>query len=357
MRNTRGDHLLDIRRIYLEPAAAELARGREILERYPAAERVEVDSHQRIPELYGDEANVARWVRIKTEALVLGVKKSLTARPNGRSSDFIAPSTANGCAMACAYCYVPRRKGYSNPITVFANIEQIIGYLGRHAGRQGVKPEPNQVDPHAWVYDIGENSDCSVDATISANVRDLVELFRGLPNAKASFATKYVNRDLLDWDPRGRTRIRFSLMPAADAKLLDIRTSPIEDRIAAIDDFVAAGYEVHVNFSPVVVRDGWLADWALLLDTLGDALSPAAREQLAAEVIFLTHNDRLHEVNLGWHPKAEEVLWRPDLQQPKRSQTGGWNVRYRTGHKGRYVTALTDLIADRLPCCRVRYAF
>ncbi|MFB9473624.1 spore photoproduct lyase family protein [Nonomuraea salmonea] len=349
--------MLDIRRIYLEPAAAELPRGQEILARFPGAELIEVESHHRIPELYGDETNVSRWVRIKTESLVLGIKKSLTARPNGRSSDFIAPSTANGCAMACAYCYVPRRKGYSNPITVFANIDKILGYLERHAGRQGVKPEPDQVDPRDWVYDIGENSDCSVDATISGNVRDLVDLFGRLPNAKASFATKYVNRDLLSWDPRGGTRVRFSLMPAADSKLLDIRTSPVADRIEAINDFVAAGYEVHVNFSPVVVREGWLDDWAELLTHLDDALSPEARAQLAAEIIFLTHNDRLHEVNLGWHPKAEEVLWRPDLQQPKRSQTGGWNVRYRTGHKGRYVAALTDLISARLPYCNIRYAF
>nr|WP_282707138.1 spore photoproduct lyase family protein [Nonomuraea coxensis] len=269
----------------------------------------------------------------------------------------MAPSTANGCAMACAYCYVPRRKGYSNPITVFANIDQILAYVRRHAGRQGVKPGPDQADPHAWVYDIGENSDCSVDATISDNVRDLVRLFRDLPHAKASFATKYVNRDLLDWDPRGRTRIRFSLMPAADSRLLDIRTSPIAERLAAIDDFVAAGYEVHVNLSPVVVRDGWLESWAELLDQLASALGPEAKAQLAAEVIFLTHNDRLHEVNLGWHPKAEDVLWRPELQQAKRSQTGGWNVRYRTGQKGRYVAALTDLIAAKLPYCRVRYAF
>ncbi|YCK39572.1 spore photoproduct lyase family protein [Actinomadura sp. ATCC 39365] len=349
--------LLDVRRIYAEPAAAALPRGREILARFPGAEIVEVESHHRIPELYGDETNVARWVRIKTEALVLGVKKSLTARPNGRSADFIAPSTANGCAMACAYCYVPRRKGYSNPITVFANIDQITGYLRRHAGRQGVKPQPDQVDPRLWVYDIGENSDCSLDATICDNVRDLVELFRDLPNAKASFATKYVNRDLLGWDPRGRTRVRFSLMPAADSKLLDIRTSPVAERIDAINDFVAAGYEVHVNLSPVVVRDGWLADWAELLERLDDALSPEARAQLAAEVIFLTHNDRLHQVNLGWHPKAEEVLWRPELQQAKRSETGGWNVRYRNGHKGRYVAALTGLTAARLPYCRIRYAF
>ncbi|MFG3707002.1 spore photoproduct lyase family protein [Micromonospora sp. NPDC047670] len=349
--------LFDIRRIYVEPEAAALPRGQVVLARFPDAERVEVASHSRIPELYGDETNVARWVRIKTEALVLGVKKSLTARPNGRSADFIAPSTANGCAMACAYCYVPRRKGYSNPVTVFANIDRITGYLGRHVGRQGVKPEPNQCDPTAWVYDIGENSDCSLDARISDNVRDLVTLFRDLPTAKATFATKHVNRELLDWDPRGRTRVRFSLMPARDAKLLDIRTSPIADRMAAIDDFVAAGYEVHVNFSPVVVRDGWLDDWAELLDQLDDALGPRAKAQLAAEVIFLTHNDRLHEVNLGWHPRAEEVLWRPDLQQPKRSQTGGWNVRYRTGRKGGYVTALTDLIAAKLPYCRIRYAF
>ena len=351
-----GD-LLDIRRIYLEPAAGELPRGREILSRYPDATIVEVESHQRIPELYGDETNVRRWVRIKREALVVGVKKTMTARPNGRSADFIAPSTSNGCAMACAYCYVPRHKGYSNPITVFANIERISSYVQKHAAKQGSKPEPNHCDPLDWVYDIGENSDCSVDALVSDNVRDLVTLFRDLPNAKASFATKYVNRELLDWEPRGRTRIRFSLMPPADAKVLDIRTSGIPERIAAIDDFVAAGYEVHVNLSPVVVRDGWLEDWAGLLDHLDAGIGPEAKKQLAAEIIFLTHNRGLHEVNLGWHPRAEDLIWRPDLQQPKRSQNGDLNVRYRTGSKGAYVRALTDLIAERTPYLRVRYAF
>ena len=349
--------LLDVRRIYAEPAALELPRGQQVLQRWPDAEVTEVASHWQIPELHGDQTNVARWVRIKTEALVLGVKKSLTARPNGRSADFIAPSTANGCAMACAYCYVPRRKGYSNPITVFANIDKIQGYVQRHVSRQGTKPAPNECDPYAWVYDIGENSDCSLDARISDNVRDLVELFRWLPTAKASFATKHVNRDLLEWDPQGRTRIRFSLMPAGDAKLLDIRTTPVAERIAAIDDFVAAGYEVHVNFSPVVVRDGWLQDWAVLLDELDAGIGPAAKAQLAAEVVFLTHNRDLHQVNLGWHPKAEELLWRPDLQQAKRSENGALNVRYRTGDKGRYVAALSDLIARRIPYCRIRYAF
>jgi len=349
--------LLDVKRIYHEPGIDRFDRARQVLDRFPGAELIEVPSHQSIPGLYGNEGNVEDWVRTKREVLVLGEKKSLSARRNERSSDWIAPSTANGCAMACSYCYVPRRKGYANPITVFANIDKIAGYLERHAKRQGVKTVPNQCDPVDWVYDIGENSDCSVDAMVSDNVADLVGLFARIPNAKASFATKLVNRDLLGYNPRRGTRIRFSLMPAETSKLVDIRTSKIADRIAAIDDFVDAGYEVHLNFSPVIVGEDWLADWAELLDQIADGTSDATKAQLAAEIIFLTHNEDLHDVNLGWHPKGEDLLWRPDLQQLKRSQSGQWNVRYRSPWKGRWVQQLTDLVADKLPACRVRYAF
>ena len=262
--------MLEIRRIYAEPAALALARGQEIVARFPAADVVEVEAHNRIPELYGDETNVARWVRIKQGALVLGVKKTLTARPNGRSADFIAPSTANGCAMACAYCYVPRHKGYSNPITVFANISQISRYVGRHAARQGVKPAPNTCDPRDWVYDIGENSDCSVDALISDNVRDLVEQFRWMPNAKASFATKYVNRICFRGSRWGVRESGFRSCPPPTRNCSTSGTTPVAERIAAIDDFVAAGYEVHVNFSPVVIP-------RRLARRLGRAARPAGR--------------------------------------------------------------------------------
>ncbi len=348
--------LIDITRIHAEPAALELPRGREMAARWPEAEIVPVESHWRIPELHGDEADVRRWVRIKREALVLGVEKSLTVRPNGRSADFIAPLHSNGCAMACAYCYVPRRKGYSNPITAFTNIEQIMGTIAPHVRRQGVKPQPNQCDPHDRVYDIGENGDCSAAAVLGDDVRDLVEQLAGLPTVKASFATKLVNRDLLAWDPRGRTRVRSSLMPAAMAKLTDIRTSPIAERIAAIDDFVAAGYEVHVNFSPVIVAPGWLEAWRQLFQQIDAGIGRAARAGLACGVIMLTRNAELHEVNLGWHPRAEEVLWRPELQEPKRSENSAINVRYRAQAKRGHLDALLAVLREELPACRVRYA-
>ncbi|MFD3695191.1 spore photoproduct lyase family protein [Streptomyces sp. NPDC058646] len=349
--------LLAVREIHAEPAAAASPRGRQILARFPDARVIDVDSHWRIPQLHGNEGNLDRWVRIKSEVLVLGEKKTLSTRPNGRSADWIAPGVANGCAMACAYCYVPRRKGYANPITVFTNIEQIIAHLGRHVARQGRKQEPNQCDPTAWIYDIGENNDCSVDALISDNTADLVQAFSRWPTAKASFATKFVNPDLLLLDPRGRTRVRFSVMPPQDSRLLDIRTTPVEQRIAAAADFLEAGYEVHFNLSPVVIRPGWEEDWTQLLRHMDDALPRAVKEQAAAEVIMLTHNRDLHELNLAWHPRAEDVLWRPDLQQPKRSENGSWNVRYRNRDKAGAVDTIRRLVASHAPWLRIRYAF
>jgi spore photoproduct lyase family protein len=355
-RRSGAFELLNVSRIYFEPAVETFQRGREVLAQFPDAERIQVASHWKIPELHGNEGLAEDWLRVKRDTLVLGVKKGLTMRPNGRSADFIAPSTSNGCAMACAYCYVPRRKGYANPISVFVNIEEVARAIERHARRQLPK-EPNQVDANRWVYDLGENGDLSVDALVSENVHDLVHLFRSLPNAKGSFATKFVNPDLLSYQPEGATRIRMSLMPAHIAKLVDVRTSPVEERIAFMNELVAAGYEVHVNFSPVIVYEGWESDWRHLFEQMDSTLTAATKQQLKAEVIFLTHNTQLHEVNLSWHPKAEDLLWRPNLQERKWSQNGDQNLRYRSASKRAYLAQFRTLLRDVLPSCKVRYAF
>lgn len=349
--------LLDIQTIYHEPDAETYARGREIFARFPNAQRIEVKSHWLIPELHGNEGAVKDWIANKRGILIVGTKKGLQIPSYERSSDFIAPSHANGCALACAYCYVPRRKGFANPITVFVNIEQIMSALEKHAQKQGTKTEATQADPTFWTYELGTNSDVSVDALVSDNIRDLVSLFRRLPNAKATFATKYVNRELLNYDPQGKTRLRFSLMPAHVARLVDVRTSPIAERLAVLNDFVEAGYEVNINFAPVIYYDGWLSDYEVLFEQLDASLSEQAKAQLAAEVAFLTHNDQLHEVNLQWHPKAEALLWQPDIQETKISGTGGRNLRYKSGFKRGLVTAFTNLLRRKLPYCPIRYAF
>ena len=268
------------------------------------------------------------------------------------------PETYVANGVVTHNCYVGRRKGYANPITTFVNVGEIMGAVEKHAAKQGFKFEPTQADDDSWVYELGTNSDLSVDAAVSDNVRDLVGLFRELPNAKATFATKFVNRGLLDYDPRGKTRLRFSLMPPEISRLVDVRTSPVARRIAAINDFVEAGYEVNVNFGPVIVKDGWQEDYVGLFRMMDEALSPAAKGQLAAEIIFLTHTEELHGVNLGWHPEGEKVLWRPGIQEHKTSQASGDQVlRYERNLKRGLVREFCALLAGHAPYCRIRYAF
>ncbi|HEX6172479.1 MAG TPA: spore photoproduct lyase family protein, partial [Candidatus Binatia bacterium] len=101
----------------------------------------------------------------------------------------------------------------------------------------------------------------------------------------------------------------------------------------------------------------WEADYVELFKKLAGTLSSAAKEQLKAEVIFLTHNAALHEVNLRWHHRAEDWLWRPELQQKKLSQNGMWNLRYKVHEKRRYLESFLDALRRTLPGCEVRYAF
>jgi spore photoproduct lyase len=113
-----------------------------------------------------------------------------------------------------------------------------------------------------------------------------------------------------------------------------------------------------VNFGPVILKDGWRRDYAELFTRLHDTLSEEAKRQLAAEIIFLTHSEELHNVNLQWHPKGEEILWRPDLQEHKISQASCERVlRYKKDLKRPLVAEFKALLTELMPYCRVRYAF
>ena len=52
-KNVKPECLPDIKKIYYEPNVLEHARGREILAKYPNAERTEIQSHARIPQTKG----------------------------------------------------------------------------------------------------------------------------------------------------------------------------------------------------------------------------------------------------------------------------------------------------------------
>ena len=103
---------------------------------------------------------------IKRTHLVLGTLKSPRLRPNGRSSDFIAPSQSNGCAMAARTATYRAARASPTRSRCSRTSSRSCARRSATSRARAASPRPNQCDPVDWVYDIGENSDCSVDALV-----------------------------------------------------------------------------------------------------------------------------------------------------------------------------------------------
>lgn len=350
----------DFKKIFVQRSIYDDFLWREnaenIISRFPNAEVKEVESHWQIPELF--DAKAKDWMRNKREVLVLGIKSGLTHKKNGRSADFIAASSSNGCLSSCQYCYVARRKGGSNPLTIFVNIEEIAASIAKHQKKLGAKLEPNQCDDSFWTYDIGCNADLAADSFVCDNPAFLVREFTKMEHAKATFATKTVRDDYwLNLHPQGKTRIRYSLMPQSVARYVDIGTSPISERIRSTNKLVEAGYEVHFSFAPIIVYEGekWKQDWRELWLEIDDTLSEKAKRQLKCEAFFLTHSKDLHDVNMQWNPRGEDFLWSPALQVPKK--TAPDTLVYDYDFRRRELAGFETNLRKHLPYCPVRYSF
>tara|TARA_R100000234_G_scaffold117656_1_gene96507 strand:- start:1533 stop:2273 length:741 start_codon:yes stop_codon:yes gene_type:complete len=238
-------------------------------------------------------------------------------------------------------------------LSIASNTGDILTSINNHAFFTAVD-KPNQTHAKFTTYDISCNEDFALHAKYH-RWEQIFEFFRDHPIAMGSFATKYVNPDLTKFDPESKIRVRFSLMPQHKSDLHEPRTSKIIDRIKAIDAFIDAGYDVHVNFSPIIVYDGWLKDYKDLFIMMNDYVE--YKDQVLAECIFLTHNFKKHTVNLQRHPKTEVDLWVTDLQETKVSQYGGENIRYKLSMKSEFIKQFKLLHNSIIPWNKIRYIF
>ena len=278
-------------------------------------------------------------------------RKSMLIRPSGRSTDFISPSFGYGCLYNCSYCYMKRHK--DKGLTIATNTGDILTAINNHAYFTPVD-KPNQTHAEYTTYDISCNEDFALHAK-HHQWEKIFEFFRDHPIAMGSFATKYVNPKLTSFDPQGKVRIRYSLMPQHKSDLHEPSTSKIIDRIKAIDAFIDAGYDVHINFSPVIYKEGWLKLYEDLFHMVDNMVDH--KDKVKAEVIFLTHNAKKHEFNMVNDLPGEELLWTPRFQEEKKSQYGGDNIRYEHNLKKELIKAWTNVHDKIIPWNTIRYIF
>lgn len=283
-------------------------------------------------------------------------RKSKKIRFSGRSSDFIAPSFGYGCLYNCTYCYMKRH--LPEGLNYATNIGSILTAINDHVwfyADQAVT-KPNQTHATFMTYDISCNEDFALHAKYYDWER-IFSFFRDHPYAMATLATKTVPTEFLSYDPKGKVRIRFSLMPERLRKELEPNTATIFERIEAINDFKKAGYDVHINFSPVVIFDGWLEYYEELFALVNGIVKKEYKPEVLAEVIFLTHNEKKHNYNLENKLPGENLLWLPKFQEEKESTYGGINLRYERKFKSEAIETFQKLHNSIIPWNKIRYIF
>lgn len=280
-------------------------------------------------------------------------RKSLIIRPSGRSSDFISPSFGYGCLYDCTYCNMKRHKPTGLTIADRASVTDILTEINSHAAFSTIE-KPNQTHSKYITYDISCNEDFALHHK-QHDWKRIFDFFKNHDKIMGTLATKYIPLNFLEYNPEGKIRIRFSLMPQSISDKLEPNTTKIIDRIKAVDAFIEAGYDVHLNFSPVVYYDEWLQDYEELFDMCDQYID--YKSQVLAEVIFLTHNENKHKYNLENNKPGEELIWKPHLQESKVSEYGGENIRYAVNFKSQWINKWRALHDRIIPWNTIRYIF
>lgn len=308
-------------------------------------------------------ADLKNYLEAKKKGTSIKERASTAPKVNGRSADFIMASIATGCeSISCAYCYTSRHREFGNPLTIYSNVDKVLQCTKQHWLTLPAKIS-NQCDPVCHTYDIGENTDMLSPKLIKLTdkvIQYFTEEMSGGPSpAKPTFATKLARGHLLTSVPKGRARVRVSLMPQRISSILELGSAQIRDRIASINKLYELGYEVHLNFSPVVVYKEWVQDYLELFKWVDVEVSDEVKRQLKAEVIFLTHHPKVHEMNLTWNSEAEDLLWQPVLQEYKTNERGDSQVlRYKNNPiKQAVVAQFKKMLEEQMDYCQIRYIF
>ena len=297
--------------------------------------------------------------------------------PNGRSTDFLPSNMLGyGCRFMCSYCYVDRRdpatfpKLYDDALKVVDLIDHTMNNIDQNrklfnsVTKQDFERYRDDKHSKYVTFDLGCDSDCTLDNQLTQNndypghIIDIINQTSLINEAMISFATKSSDIDSFITHVKNPNmcRIRLSLMPEHHRQILELNTSKIIDRLNAINKLVDAGFETHINLSPIVVTENFAQEYADLLKLVNDTLTQKAKDQLAYEIIFLTHSEALFDKVSVYAPKAHNMMVNGPLTLvPK------WNkpnvLSYNRDDKNRLKLIMRGLIEEFTPYARIRYMF
>jgi len=190
--------------------------------------------------------------------------KTLVTKTNNNSSDCIAPNIIYGCYGGCVdtYCYMSRYNG--KRVFVNENINEVFNSVVEW--EKTYTKVPNQQDPIYTMVDIACNSDLVLmQKHVPGTLHNYLKMYDNHPQLNSTMATKYPGLLKLDVNHFNKPpRVRVSLMPQKYSDILEPKMQNILSRIKDVDRLKKLGWEVHLNYSPLIFYPGWSEEYDAL---------------------------------------------------------------------------------------------
>ena len=283
--------------VYYEKESENYELGKELLQRYKdkGIQCIEIENHNNIEEMRKKQNS--EFVNMKSN-LIIGVRKTHKFVENYKTSDYLVPYTSSGCTAMCMYCYLVCNYNKCAYLRLFVNREQMLNKIIKVA---------NESDKNL-TFEIGSNSDLILENTITNNLVWTIENFKDNPKGLLTFPTKFDMVDpILPLDHNGKVIVRMSVNPREIIKTIEIGTSPLENRVKAINKLKDAEYKLGILIAPVILVEDWKKQYTELIQYLAENLSERVKKDVFFEIIFMTYSYVHRMINQEAFPKQTNL--------------------------------------------------
>ncbi len=165
------------------------------------------------------------------------------------------------CPYDCQYCYLAGTPGvkYSPNVKVFLNLPEMLNQIDRVASQL--------TEPTAFY--LGKLQDGLALDPLTGYSRIMIPFFARQKQARLILLTKSTNvENLLDLDHQQHTILSWSLNPPEVSSAFERNVPSPNERVAAMQKCVDAGYPLRAVIMPIIPVKGWQKIYANFIENL-----------------------------------------------------------------------------------------
>jgi spore photoproduct lyase len=270
--------------------------------------------------------------------------KTLLTKPNNNSANAITPNLIYGCFGGCVetYCYMSRYNG--KRVFVNTNVMDIVSSVYEWA--KNYKKVPDQQDSVYKMVDIACNTDLVLmQKHCPIPLINYLKMYDDHSEINTTMATKYPSLLKLDVNHfNKKPRVRVSVMPQSYSTVLEPKMQSVESRIHDIKRLKNLGWEVHINYSPVIIYKDFRKEYRNLFSQVKEIAG-----ENKCEVIFLTnHPNQMERVD----GLALEMMHKSSQVKNKMGV-----MRYPLDYKAKAIQVFKNEYANFFDLKTIRYIF